>query len=149
MNNPISRNPHHALFPRPEGCSGNRLWKMLNETCGARMSDYVEVFDRRNLLATATWDQAQARDAASDFLNKLPDGAQVLVLGEKPREALGLEKLLLHPQVVQLGMARRVTFRQLPHPSGRSHWYNEPDHRLIAGLLLEELYERGRMTCET
>lgn len=141
MNNPLSPHPRHALYPSPVNCTGWRLWKMLHARTGASPEEYLETFERRNLLSARVWSRTQAREAAARFrlLEAELEGRVVVVLGEEPRQLLGLPKQLVHP-VVRYG----VTYRQLPHPSGRCHWYNHPTQRAVAELLLEELYVRHR-----
>ncbi len=116
-------NPHptEALAPWPPNCSGWRLWKMLNERTGATPEEYEQAFDRRNIKT-----------------HSLPgEGQVVVVLGEEVRKALGLPKVLIHP-VQMMGL----TFRQVPHPSGRTLFYNDPVQRQLVAMLLEELYRR-------
>lgn len=60
-----------------------------------------------------------------------PRGTTVLVLGEEVRAAFGLPRLLIHP-LTRDG----VTYRQIPHPSGRTRFYNDPDCR----ALIKELF---------
>lgn len=136
MNNPRSVAPEHALYPLPEGCSGNRLWRMLYDVAGTSMRSYVDGFERRNLVV-GEWNKLEARRRATEMCaNGLIHDRHVLLLGEEVRMAFGLEKQLIHP-LIRFGGA---VFRQLPHPSGRTHWYNDPTHRLLAGLVLEEMH---------
>jgi len=133
MNNPYGADPEYALFPAPEGCAGHRLWQLLREGApGVLRQQYLDAFDRRNLVA-GVWSMATARAVAENF--DPPRGSTVVVLGAGPRDALRLPEGLVHPHV-----RGGVTYRQLPHPSGRNPWYNHPTHRLVAGLLLAELY---------
>lgn len=134
MNNPLSSRPEHALYPSPVGCTGHRLWVMLNRRTGASEEEYLEAFDRRNLLCAQTWNKAEAQDAASHLIREVR-GRVVLVLGADVRDILKLPVKLVHPQELY-----GVTWRQLPHPSGRNPWYNERGNREVAELLLEELY---------
>lgn len=140
MNNPLSSRPEHALYPHPVGCTGHRIWKMLEVRTRASQEDYLEAFDRRNLLGVQTWRMADAREAASHFIREM-NGRVVLVLGAEPRDALRLPPLLVKPQDLH-----GVTWRQLPHPSGRNLWYNVPENKHLAELLLEELYRNTNQT---
>jgi len=138
MNNPVSSDPAHALYPHPPGCAGHRLWGMLNEAMPSgeqvSRSQYLRAFDRRNLVAGKTWSQAEARAGAGELTRELR-GRVVVVLGQQPRQALGLPLHLIHP-IVHEG----VTWRQVPHPSGRNHYYNDATNRRVVGELLAELY---------
>lgn len=135
MNNPISQLLEHALYPYPPGCTGWRLWDMLNDgvSGGVTKRQYLATFDRRNLVV-GDWSLQQARAGARAMYASL-QGREVLVLGNGPRDAFGLKPLLLHPQQVA-----GITWRQLPHPSGRNHWYNDRACRATASALLAELY---------
>lgn len=138
MNNPLSQRPEHALFPRPSGCTGNRLLRLLQRRVPeATERDYLRAFDRRNLLVGA-WSNARAREAARDLSVPLA-GRTVVVLGGAVRRALGLPEQLVHPVEMD-----GVTWRQLPHPSGLNHWYNSEECKDVAALLLEELYLQWR-----
>ena len=138
MNNPLSRNPEHALWPAPPNCAGWRLWKMLDDRVPTDPLDYTSGFERINLCGKAHWDRTAARRRAAKMLHEL-QGRTVIVLGAAVRDAFRLPPVLVKPVV-----DRGVTWRQLPHPSGRCRWYNDPRHRKIAGLLLEEELVRGR-----
>jgi hypothetical protein len=134
MNNPLSGRSEHALYPFPEGCTGHRLWVLLNKRTGASQEDYLEAFERRNLLNERVWNLNKARDAASKLILEMR-GRTVLVLGAEVRTVLKLPVMLVHPQELW-----GVTWRQLPHPSGRNPWYMKAGNREVAELLLEELF---------
>lgn len=153
MNNPVSTRPGHELYPLPEGCTGNRLWKMLHSRTGASMRQYVDAFERRNLVVGKEWDRLAARARAYEVVCELRDsGRTVVVLGQEVRAAFdyviggdgwanlsndrgGLPPLLVHPQ-----QAAGCTWRQVPHPSGLNRWYNDPKNVKLVELLMEELY---------
>lgn len=62
MNNPLSDNPEHALFPHPPGCAGYRLWKMMELVHpGLTRSQYITLFERRDLVIGRNWDEKKAR----------------------------------------------------------------------------------------
>lgn len=108
---------------------------MLNEKTGASKSQYLRAFERRNLVDGKRWDRGIAAAAAEKLFGAM-QGREVVVFGEEPRRMLGLPKLLIHPVLL-----RGVTWRQLPHPSGRCLWYNDPDCRALVAALLAELYQ--------
>ncbi len=141
MNNPLSTNPSMALYPAPVNCAGWRLWQMLAERCGASSEDYRRGFDRRNLLPTQHWDRRASRAAAEEMLPQLV-GRRVVLLGAEVRAAFRLPPVLVVPV-----SDRGVTWRQLPHPSGRCRWYNDPKNRAVAGALLEEELRAGEYSC--
>jgi len=140
MNNPVSSNPKFALYPYPPGCTGARILKLLQRRLpdvGRR--EYLEAFDRTNLLSKLVWNKREAQDAAITFLKDVAPGLRgrtVVVFGAEVRKLLGLEEKLIEPIEME-----GVVYRQLPHPSGRNYWYNVPECADLAAILLEELYE--------
>jgi hypothetical protein len=146
MCNPLSDDPEFDLYPYPEGSAGWRLWKMLPE--GTTRAQYLDVFDRRNLLHQRTWDQKAAREAAVEIIASLAFRPIIVVLGSQVRSALGLpnaEPLVLREDMASAtrvdGAACQAIVRWLPvpHPSGRNRWYNEPGNRERVGATLLEL----------
>jgi hypothetical protein len=118
-NNPYPGIP--ALSPRVPNSAGFRLWKMMNDWCGISAVEYERAFRRCN------WDECQG---GPTFLQ----GSEVVVLGEEVRKLLFLPKVFLHP-VVRYGS----TFRQIPHPSGRCHYYNNKLCRDLVAMMLEDM----------
>jgi hypothetical protein len=136
MNNPVSSRPEHALVPYPPGCTGWRILEMLRERLpDVTKSQYLEAFDRRNLVDGKEWLPGEARDRAVEVIQELR-GREVVVLGAATRKIIGLPELLVHPL-----QWKGATWRQLPHPSGRNLWYNDRTCRMLASCLLAELYE--------
>jgi hypothetical protein len=137
INNPVSTAPGHELYPLPVGCTGHRLWRMLAERLPhVTARDYREAFDRRNLVrGLVVTRQVAQHNASLIFAELWGSGRTVVLLGRDVQKAFGHPPLLLHPQVIG-----GCTWRQLPHPSGRNPWYNDPEHRRLAGVLMEELY---------
>ena len=136
MNNPLSDEPEYDLYPYPPGCAGWRLWRMLPD--GTTRQQYLDAFDRRNLLRAREWDQRAAREAADELFPKL-SGRLVVVLGTQVRAALMLppsEPLGRHSIVHERGQFEWIAF---PHPSGRNHWFNDPANRAMASKVLLDL----------
>lgn len=130
IDNPHSRDPRDALSPHFPNSSGHRLWQMLHERAGVTKSAYTRRFRRTNV-----------RDWVGVFVLKkeFKPGQTVVLLGGHVRQCFGLPKVLLHP-VVRDG----ITYRQVPHPSGRTRFYNDPTQRAMVAILLEELYHDSR-----
>jgi len=130
LDNPHRPEPEYALYPLPRGCTGWRIWQMLNSRTGASRQDYVRVFDRRNVC-----------DMADE--SEFPAGSTVVLLGEQVRcwadRRIGLPRVFLLPQVID-----GVTYRQIPHPSGLNLFYNSPVNRGLVALMLEELYNDSK-----
>jgi hypothetical protein len=145
MNNPLSDDPEFDLYPYPAGCSGWRLWKMLPE--GTTRSQYLEAFDRINLLRAREWNQGAARRAAEEIIPDLV-GRFVVVLGTQVRTALVLPKAeplsVNSTHVVAGGYGHDLTWLAFPHPSGRNHWFNCTDNYARACTTLVRLM-RGEL----
>lgn len=137
MNNPISSDPAHALFPYPPGCTGHRLLTMLQSRVpSVTRRQYLARFDRRNVVGYKIFDMRMAKECAGQLEREFwGSGRTVVLLGEDTRRAFGHPRLLLHPQVIG-----GATYRQIPHPSGRNLWYNDDENRAVVAALLEELY---------
>ena len=138
MNNPVSTKPEHALYPYPPGCAGYRLWRMVDAVAPMTKHEYLEVFDRRNLVV-GEWSMLAAREAAAVLWAEAgPSGAPFVLLGKSVAQAFDLGKVPLG------GFARHagVKFHVVGHPSGRSTWYNDAANREATGRLLAGLAGR-------
>lgn len=103
---------------------------------GKTDEDYLNSFDRRNLLTSMEDDPAEA---AKRFKSTLLSGDQVVLLGEAVRRSLDLPKMLIHPLTVD-----GITYRQIPHPSGRNRFYNDPALKFLVGDMLRSLLEERK-----
>lgn len=141
MNNPLSDAPEYDLYPYPDGCTGWRLWQMLPD--GTSRQQYLDAFDRRNLLRAREWNAAQARRVAQELLPDLM-GRVVVVLGSEVRAALGLppaEPLRMSKFPIQAGgIEDDMRWIAFPHPSGRNRWFNDPGNQFQARQLLQALW---------
>jgi hypothetical protein len=137
MNNPISSDPDHALFPYPEGCTGHRLLDMLQSRLpNVTRRQYLERFDRRNVVDGKHYNAALAREGAAKLdLEFFGSGRTIVLLGNDTIAAFGHPRLLIHPQIIG-----GSTWRQIPHPSGRNFWYNDETNRALVASLLEDLF---------
>lgn len=133
--NPRSKDPAHALWPDPPGCSGHRLWTMIYDVCGMTAAEYVETYDRRNLLV-GTWCGERAVAAAKDFVPRCR-GRTVVMLGVDVARAIGFDP---DPGVKKEKFD--ATWYHIPHPSGRNAYYNDAMNRWNAGRLLADLAGR-------
>jgi hypothetical protein len=137
MNNPVSSAPEHALFPYPPGCTGHRLFQMLETRIpDIRRKQYLDAFDRRNVVSLKVFSKELAREGAAKLEQEFwGSGRTIVLLGNDTVAAFGHPRLLLHPQVIG-----GSTWRQIPHPSGRNLWYNSETNRELVARLLEDLY---------
>jgi hypothetical protein len=146
MNNPLHDNPRYALYPAPEGVTGHRMWTMLTELCGCRRQQYLDAFDRRNVLNSRVWDRRLARQEGPRLWRELA-GRTVVLLGREVVAAVGLQQpmpLVWHgPDEWRTG-AQPARWCYMPHPSGLNLWYNNGVCRVAAALRLEQLYEESR-----
>lgn len=108
--NPYSSNPRLALFPEPMRASGGRLARFL----GLSTREYLRKFDRTN-LCLRNWSTPVAREEAMSLAVLRP--GPLLLVGRRVAEAFNLEK---RPFLTKVGR-----FYLLPHPSGRSHYWNQ------------------------
>lgn len=142
MNNPLSDDPEYALFPYPVGSTGHRIYSMLQLLRPATTrGDYCRAFDRRNVLNARLWSDAEAKVQGARLrsaLQRSRGDRVVVVFGAKAWQAMDLPA---HAPYVLPCALDGVLWRRLPHPSGRGRWYNETEHRLVLGLLLEELID--------
>lgn len=113
-------------------CTHERVRDRLFEVCQAK--GQRTIFARGFVTCTVDADRQFAEELLPQLWNRT-----VLLIGVGMREAFRLPPVIAKPIV-----SRGVTFRQLPHPSGRTRWYENPKHRKIALLLLEELYHASR-----
>ncbi len=126
--NPYGADPAFALNPLPEHASGGRLARIL----GLSRGDYLRIFDRRNLCPT-TWSVPVARREAEAIMRVL--GRDVVLLGSKVAQAFGLR---YEP------FTTRGRLHLLPHPSGLSRAWNDPESIPRARALLAGLLSTGR-----
>ena len=129
-------NPYttEALDVRPVGCSGYRLASFLREFTPLGEDDYKRLFDRRNLLSSLDDDPDEKARA---FKSSLKEGDRVVLLGEAVRRSLDLPKVLIHPLSID-----GIIYRQIPHPSGLTRFYNTATTRWLVAQTLFDLVEK-------
>ncbi len=110
--NPYGGDPEYALYPVPEGCSGQRLCCLI---LGMYRKDYLAAFERKN-LCDGRWDMCLARKRAQELRTW---GAPIVLLGSKVARAFGHDPF--EPFTVADGGKTLV----LPHPSGLCRLWNE------------------------
>ncbi len=102
----------------------------------------------RNLLppapsGTAAWSRADASTAAARIARDYPDGATLVLCGRRVAEAFGLaaEPPLTRRVIWDLGGHPGLDVLLLPHPSGLSRWWNDPENFEAARRACAELRE--------
>jgi hypothetical protein len=117
--NPLSRDPRHALYPYPKHHAGGRLALAI---MGLTVMEYLRKFDRVN-LCKKKWSIKEARGTATYLLERR-DLDRVVLLGAKVCAAFGFEFEPFRSWKTPCGSRRYVI---LPHPSGRCRIWNDPD----------------------
>lgn len=137
MNNPVSSDPRHALFTSPKGCTGNRLWLMS----GLEKDEYLDGFERRNVLDSKHWNLKKAREAAPALRAEFM-GRTVILLGAPVNSLMrGGTPHELAPPFVWTPDGHGGWRAKVPHPSGQNLYFNDPLHRHVAGIFLQETLE--------
>lgn len=139
MTNPLSRDPRHALWTQPPGCTGHRLWQMATARTDIGESEWLAMTERLN-LCTGKWDRRAAIARAGELWEHLRDRT-VVVLGVQPWLAMRREGDLLTGPLEWLPDREWVN---IPHPSGLCRWYNSGVCRAAVEILLGDLVEAHR-----
>lgn len=133
MNNPQGR---EALLPDPPGCTGHRIWRMIHERTGCSQQEYMDAFDRRNVLEGSTvWDISRAC-AVAQYVWLSLSGRRVVILGQEVRRVMRLPAV----RSLRWSVSDGVEWCVIPHPSGLNRWYNSRVCRGAVALRLEQLY---------
>lgn len=142
MNSPQSEDPDKALWPWNWACAGGRLLKMIQEEAARRGIEYfppewyVRGFDRINVLDRKEWDPALAR-AAAPLVHERVAGRTVVVCGRQVQRVMDYQRL---PWLQWNPPMDEVRYCLIPHPSGLTHYYNDPVNRAAVGGRLLDLY---------
>lgn len=130
-NNPYGADPRYALFDDPPHSAGGRLRRLV---LGMKRTDYFRSFERRNLLQAPRWSVPAARQAANVLGHQLQlemdrGLALAILFGKRVFDAF--EYWGFMPLA---GAERKWTpftiagkYLILPHPSGLSRAWNDPE----------------------
>lgn len=140
---------HSPLYPLPPRCAGARLHVLSGLSIGA----YLACFDRVNLVpypgeiewSVGPWPREEARWCA---LSLVRGGSlrkrRVVLLGARVRDAFDvLLRLSVSPKLAEHARWYHDAYNDchwglLPHPSGRSRAWNDPELRAAARVFLRE-----------
>jgi len=141
LNNPHSTDPEEALGTTPVGESGYRLWLMIKESANRHgkacsESDYMEGFARRNMSNATVFNDNIAKVRVPLILNELAGNVGVLC-GTRVPKLLGLKYTGFH---LMQQNAQQFAYYVIPHPSGLTREYNDPEMRKRVGDLMFALY---------
>ena len=141
MNNPYSNDPRYALYPHPQKSAGYRLYDMLRqaayrENMMVSLVNYVDRFDRFNLVTGEEWNVKEAALGAQSLLGTLQD-RKVVICGKAVAKAFDLKQ----PDFsLQKKHQHGFDYWVIPHPSGLCREYNDPFTVRRVGDLLLALY---------
>jgi hypothetical protein len=133
MNNPRGL---PALDPSVPGSAGARLLQIVSTVRDVRRDEWFLRTQRHNLLPHEVLPRdyrSQARVMGGWLAPKIA-GRTVLLLGSDVAEAVGHDA----PPMVWSG---RHDWIQIPHPSGKNLFYNDPVARLAVSVLVHELMD--------
>ena len=116
--NDKSDDPGDAMEPFTPNGSGERLWRAVNLVTKASRKEYVARFDFVNVTGNLT-------------IHSMMKNRNVIVLGREAWKMLGL------PFTEWFGNVNSVYL--IPHPSGKSHAFNDENVRIRVGKLLSKL----------
>lgn len=116
-----------ALYPLPAHASGGRLARIL----GLTVDEYLDAFERRNLLGPGRWDVKKARAAAVEIRGQVRDGEVLVLCGARAAAAFQypsdpLRTFASEHRVDRLLGEARYEVLVIPHPSGLSRAWNDP-----------------------
>lgn len=131
--NPYGGDPHFALWPDPPGSAGDHLARKI---LGLGKREYLRRFERENLCG-GEWTIGEARLSAMRLIRR---GLPLILLGSKVCKAFGVDYVpFTHLEMIATFDGSCECF-VLPHPSGRSRAWNDPEAvRRTRALLAEFL----------
>lgn len=121
--NPYRSDSHYDLYPAPRGSAGYRLAKHV---LGLSRIAYMNAYDRVNLCHGATWTMKEARSSWARIQSEESDRPGLILCGSKVCKVVGCRFYPYAAVDVELSGGVQVTAVVLPHPSGRSSFWNEP-----------------------
>jgi hypothetical protein len=140
MNNPVSSDPEHALYPHPSACTGARLLRFS----GLDRHTYLTAFERRNVLDGQQWSARAARERAPSLREELR-GRTVVLLGAPVNSVMrgGTEHELAGP-FVWTPDGHDGWLAKVPHPSGLNHFFNDSLHQELLAIFMAELLTKSQ-----
>lgn len=139
MNNPVSSDPAHALYPHPSTCTGARLLRFS----GLERHIYLTAFERRNVLDGKQWSTRDARERAPSLREELR-GRTVVLLGAPVNSVMrGGTEHEMAPPFVWTPDGHDGWMAKVPHPSGLNHFFNDQLHRELLAIFMAELVHWG------
>ncbi len=149
--------PDMPLYPVPSRCAGGRLASYM----GLSRGEYLKTFERINLLPyypgkvkrDDKFPMLPAKLAAA-AVRPLLAGRTVVLVGRNVANAFVLDpSLQFHRWYNCVARQRPCLIAKdpfmmrtaiIPHPSGRNHWYNDPENLLESQGFWSEFVSAGR-----
>lgn len=119
--------------PNPRPLEG-RVGRRLADYAGISFEDYLERFDRTNLLQVRqdtkehgfAFNRTEGHLSAIRLQNAFKPGQTVVLLGKRVADCFGaISKGYFEPYRLQ----NDVTLFVVPHPSGINRWHNSEENR--------------------
>lgn len=124
----------------PKAILEGRLGRKIADLCGITFDEYVELFDRINILdcwpgKSGKGDVFPKAEAARQAMRiKIHERDCVVMLGQGVARSFGIKAEFL--RWTFLGSTRVLI---LPHPSGINRWYNDPQNTRKARKIMHRL----------
>lgn len=126
-----------------------RVGRRMADVCGVTYEQYLEMFDRVNLLHVRQdtkekgfeFDHAKAASAAHDlFLNgTIKSDRVVLMLGWRVTRAFFSGVEFKDRRYFSEHRVGTIKFYALPHPSGVNRWWNDPGNYTTACAFMRKI----------
>ena len=137
MNPGPRTDPTEPLYPDSRCKSGLRLCNFMK----LDPSEYLELFERRNLIPERTpkWPHLRARKLASAMQPELT-GRWILLVGSRVSDAFGFSSNPLNRFVY----SKSYVMGCIPHTSGLNRYYNYSQNILATESCLEQFVDEAR-----
>lgn len=140
LDNPQSGDPRHALYPVPRGCTGYRLWQMMQDVQELQVRAYVNI-PKTNLFPCGRMEKRLVESAGSLVQSQIRSGKwSAVLLGAVVRDAV-MPVLRDYAPGEWCALQKSARVCWIPHPSGRNHAYNDKKFRRKIGKFLWEAYK--------
>lgn len=77
-NNPRGDEP---LWPKPHGCAGYGLWKLIREAVGWEQDEYLMRTERIDIIKSQSWNLQQAKENI-ELMRQQIDGRRAILIGK-------------------------------------------------------------------
>jgi hypothetical protein len=108
----------------------------------ASRDEWRASFVRVNLCPGRKWRPLTARTRVEEFVRTIPEWSDVALLGRDVWRAFDFP--IGHEPFSMPILFMKRYFHRVPHPSGRSLWYNEPAKKDRVRVFFRELAEGAR-----